>query len=149
MAKRILVPLDRSPAAEMVVPLVADMARGGGATVRLLHVAPVPGPRVTTDGRVLAYADQEAKRLTAEGLDYLHTVEVYLDGVPVESEVRFGDPVTEILREADAFGADLVAVTTTGRSGVRRVAFGSVAEQVFRKAEVAVMLYHASPDAAR
>jgi nucleotide-binding universal stress UspA family protein len=98
---------------------------------------------------VLAYADQEAKRLTAEGLDYLRTVEVYLDGVPVESEVRFGDPAAEILREADAFGADLVAVTTTGRSGLRRVAFGSVAEHVFRKAEVAVMLYHASPHAAR
>jgi nucleotide-binding universal stress UspA family protein len=149
MAKRILVPLDQSLAAEMVVPLVADAARGGGATVRLLHVAPVPGPRVTTEGRVLAYADQETKRLDAEGLDYLHTVEVRLDGVPVESVVRFGEPVAEILREAEAFGADLIAVTTTGRSGLRRVALGSVAEQVFRKAEVAVMLYHASQDAVR
>jgi nucleotide-binding universal stress UspA family protein len=149
MPKRILVPLDQSPTAESVVPLVADMARGGGATVRLLHVAPVPGPRVTTDGRVLAYADQEEKRLTADGLDYLHTVEVYLEGAAVESEVRFGDPVAEILREAEAFGADLIAVTTAGRGGLRRVAFGSVAEQVFRKAEVAVMLYHASRDAAR
>jgi nucleotide-binding universal stress UspA family protein len=149
MAKRILVPLDQSPIAEMVVPLVADMARGGGGAVRLLHVAPVPGPRVTTDGRVLAYADQEEKRLTADALDYLHTVEVCFDGLPVESEVRFGDPVPEILREAEAFGADLIAVTTAGRSGLRRMAFGSVAEQVFRKAGVAVMLYHASRDWAR
>jgi universal stress protein A len=149
MAKRILVPLDQSVTAEMVIPLVADAARGGGGTVRLLHVAPVPGPRVTTEGRVLAYADQEMERLEAEGLDYLHSVEVHLDGVPVESLVRFGDPVTEILREAEDFGADLIAVTTTGRSGLRRVALGSVAEQVFRKAEVAVMLYHASRDAAR
>jgi nucleotide-binding universal stress UspA family protein len=39
MAKRILVPLDQSVTAEMVVPLVADAARGGGGTVRLLHVA--------------------------------------------------------------------------------------------------------------
>jgi nucleotide-binding universal stress UspA family protein len=149
MAKRILVPLDQSVAAEMVVPLVADAARGGGGTVRLLHVAPLPGPRVTTDGRVLAYADQEMKRLEAEGLDYLHTVEVYFDGAPVESVVRFGDPVVGILGEAEAFGADLIAVTTVGRSGLRRVALGSVAEQVFRKADVAVMLYHASRDVAR
>jgi nucleotide-binding universal stress UspA family protein len=149
MAKRILVPLDLSVAAEMVVPLVADAACGGGGTVRLLHVAPLPGPRVTTEGRVLAYADREMERLEAEGLDYLHTVEVYLDGVPVESVVRFGEPVAEILREAEDFGADLIAVTTAGRSGLRRVAFGSVAEQVFRKAKAAVMLYHASQDAAR
>jgi nucleotide-binding universal stress UspA family protein len=149
MAKRILVPLDQSVTAEMVVPLVADAARGGGGTVRLLHVAPLPGPRVTTDGRVLAYADQEMKRLEAEGLDYLHTVEVCFDGAPVESVVRFGDPVVGILGEAEAFGADLIAVTTVGRSGLRRVALGSVAEQVFRKADVAVMLYHASRDVAR
>lgn len=149
MAKRILVPLDQSVTAEMVVPLVADAARGGGGTVRLLHVAPLPGPRVTTDGRVLAYADQEMKRLEAEGLDYLHTVEVYFDGAPVESVVRFGDPVVGILGETEAFGADLIAVTTVGRSGLRRVALGSVAEQVFRKADVAVMLYHASGDVAR
>ena len=41
MAKRILVPLDQSPAGEVVVPLVADMAHGSGATVRPLLVAPV------------------------------------------------------------------------------------------------------------
>lgn len=39
MAKRILVPLDQSPVAEIVVPLVAAAARGAGATVRLLLVA--------------------------------------------------------------------------------------------------------------
>lgn len=149
MAKRILVPLDQSPTAEMVIPLVADAARGGGGSVRLLHVAPVPALRVTPEGRVLAYADQETKRLTAEGLDYLHTVELHLDGVPVESVVRFGDPVAEILQEAEAFGADLIAVTTAGRGGLRRMALGSVADQVFRKAEVAVLLYHASQGVTR
>jgi nucleotide-binding universal stress UspA family protein len=144
MAKRILVPLDRSFAAEMVLPLVADAARGGGGTVRLLHVAPLPVPRITTEGRVLAYADQEEQRLEIEGLDYLHTMELGFDGVAVESVVRFGDPVTQILREAEEFGADLIAVTTVGRSGLRRAAFRSVAEQVFRKAKAAVLLYHSS-----
>ena len=142
MAKRILVPLDQAFTAEAVIPLVADAARGGGATVRLLHVSPVPGPLVARDGRVVAYADQEMARLEADGLDYLHTVEAHLDGVPVESVVRFGEASDEILREAEAFGADLIAVTTAGRSGVGRVAFGSVAEAVFRKAPVAVVLFH-------
>ena len=49
MAKRILVPLDQSPVAEIVVPLVAAAARGAGATVRLLLVAPVPQNQVRED----------------------------------------------------------------------------------------------------
>lgn len=141
MAKRILVPLDQSPAAEVVVPLVADMARGSGATVRLLHVAAVPRNRLSEQGRVLAYADQEMARLEAEGLDYLRTVEMQFDGAAdVECVVRFGDPVAEILLEAEAFGADLIAVTTEGRSAVGRTVLGSVAEQVVRKADAQVML---------
>ncbi len=142
MAKRILVPLDASPLAESIVPVVADAARGAGATVRLLHVAEAPQTLMDERGRVVAYAGQEMERLEAEGLDYLRTVEVQLEGVPVECVVRFGDPAKEILLEAEAFGADLVAVATAGRSGVRRTVLGSVAEQVFRKARVPVLLYH-------
>ena len=56
--------------------------------------------------------------------------------------VRFGDDVDEILREAEACGADLLAVTTAGKSGLQRVAMGSVAEQVFRRAQVPVLLYN-------
>lgn len=141
MAKRILVPLDQSPAAEVVVPLVADIARGSGATVRLLQVAPVPRNRLSEQGRVLAYADQEMVRLEAEGLDYLRAVEMQFDGADdVECVVRFGDPVAEILKEAEAFGADLIALTTEGRGAVGRTVVGSAAEQVVRKADAQVML---------
>jgi len=57
--------------------------------------------------------------------------------------VRFGDPVDEILGEADAFGADLIAVTTQGRSALGRVVLGSVAEEIVRKADAPVMLMRA------
>lgn len=140
MAKRILVPLDRSPVGEIALPIVAAAARAGGATVRLVHVEPVPENRVNEDGQVVAYADQEMARLEAEGRDYLRTVQAQLDGADVECVVRFGDPVAEILREAEAFGADLIAVTTQGRSALGRVFLGSVAEHILRKAQAPVML---------
>ena len=143
MAKRIVVPLDQSSVAEAIVPFIADAARGGGATVRLIHVSPVPGIKVSKKGRVIAYADQEMERLESEGMDYLRTVQATVDGVPVEAVVRFGEPVEEILREAEAFGADLIAMTTTGRSAISRLAFGSVAQQVFRKAGIQVILHRA------
>ena len=140
MAKRILVPLDQSTLAETVLPLVDDLARGEGGIVRLLYVAPAPHTRVGEDGLVVAYADQEMERLEAEARDYLSKVEVQLGGVTVECVVRFGDPLDEILSEAAAFEADLITVTTAGRSGLSRAIMGSVAEQVMRKAEVPVLL---------
>jgi len=147
MAKRILVPLDGSTTAEAVLSLVGDLAGDAQATVRLIHVAPVPenvyGPdRFDMDDHLVAYADQEITRLEAQHLDYLATAEVALGDVRVERAVRFGDPVDEILAEAEQWGADLIAVTTAGRSGLGRIALGSVAEEVFRKAGVPVILYH-------
>jgi nucleotide-binding universal stress UspA family protein len=69
-------------------------------------------------------------------------VEARLEGVAVEMVVRFGDPTAEILHEAEAFGADLIVLATTGRSALGRTMFGSVAEAVFRKAQVPVLLFH-------
>ena len=125
--KRIVVPLDASSVAESVLPVVADLARAGGASIRLLRVEPMPD-----------------NCLEAEGLDYLETVAARLGEIPVESCVRFGDPLDEILKEADAFDADLIAVTTAGRSGVGRAMLGSVADRVFRRAETPVLLYRPS-----
>src|SRR5262245_3752957 len=97
MAKRILVPLERGDDVPSVLPLVADMARSNGATVRLVHVAPLPHERVTDEGRVVAYANQEMERVEFARRDDLKTAEAQLEGVPVESVVRFGHPAREIL----------------------------------------------------
>ena len=141
MAKQILVPLDRSSSAETILPLVAAMARGVGSTVRLLVVAPVPTNLESSDGRIVAYADQEMARIEAEALDYLRSAAIALCGAPdIQYVVRFGDAVSEILREADECGADLIAVTTQGRSAVGRVVLGSVAEEIVRRADAPVMM---------
>lgn len=144
MAKRMLVPLDHTMAAEAVVDLVADMAKGGGATVRLLYVAPVPD-NVVSDGKIVAYADQEGARLENEATDYLRAIEVRL-GMPAECAVRFGEPVREILQEAEGFGADLIVMSTKAASGLSRLVLGSIAEQVLRKAPTSVILHRAAQE---
>jgi nucleotide-binding universal stress UspA family protein len=138
--KRILVPLNLKTDPDAVARVVADAARGAGATVRLLHVAPVPNAVVDVDGRIIAYADQEGARLEAEALDYLRTVEIELDGIPVEPVVRFGDPAEEILREADEFGADLIVLTAPRGTCLNRIVLGATVASVYRRADAAVML---------
>lgn len=138
--KKILLAVDRSSRAPAMADLVADTARGAHAAVRLLHVASEPSAIEDAHGRVVVYADQESASQMSESLDYLRALETHFAGVPVESAVRFGDPVTQILDEADAFGADLIVVGTAGRSGIGRTLLGSVAERVFARATVPVML---------
>jgi nucleotide-binding universal stress UspA family protein len=139
MAKRILVPLDRSEHAEAVLPIVADLARSSGASVRLLSVAGIPEQKFGDYGRVVAYESQEVERITYSRLDYLREAEARLEGVPVESVVRFGDPADEIAQEAEVFGADLVAVTAPRRGWFGRL-FGSVADALRRKSTVPLLV---------
>ena len=139
MAKRILVPLDRSEHAEAVLPIVADIARSSGGSVRLINVARVPEQKFGDYGRVVAYESQEIERVTYSRLDYLRDAEVQLNGVPVESVVRFGDPADEIAHEAEAFEADLIAVTAPRRGWFRRL-YGSLASSLRRKTTVPLLV---------
>lgn len=142
MAKRILVPLSQIDPADSFVTALGDLARGAGATVRLLQVAETATNVVEADGRVVAYADQETQRLETEARDYLETIALTLDAVPVELAVRFGDPAHEILAEAADFGADLIALGVGSRRR-RFLMLGGVADQVFRRAKTPVVLFRA------
>ena len=144
MAKRILVPLDGSDAAETAATLAGELARGSGGDVRLLQVHPVPEHRVTSSGRVVAFADQEMERITAEGRDYLESVEARLGPVPTESVVRFGEPAREILTEAEAFDADLIVLTTGRRGWLARFTGGGLGERLLNESPVPVVLVRAA-----
>jgi nucleotide-binding universal stress UspA family protein len=139
MTKRILVPVSED-GHSAAVPLVRGVARDQGSTVRLLMVMPVPERVVGPHGRTVAYADQEMERLTAQGLDELAVAESELAGVPVERVVRFGEPVEEILTEAEAFDADLIAMTTTSRSRLASALTPGVGQRVQRAAPTPVLL---------
>jgi nucleotide-binding universal stress UspA family protein len=134
MTKRVLVPLGERERDEMVLPLVAALAREFGATVRLLRVCSIPEMIVGPSGRVLAYVDQEMARLNGEGLDQLQAADFRLDGVTVEHAIRFGDPAQEIVHEADEWSADLIALSASSRGRLASAMAPGVAEQVSRRA---------------
>ena len=140
MMKRILVPLDGHEGSESIVPIVAAMAAESGARVRLLRVAPIPEMVVGPYGRTVAYVDQEMARVTAVELEDLARIEAQFVDVPVESAVRFGDPLEEILLEADAFETDLIALAAPRQSRLRALLAAGVADRVARKAPVPALV---------
>jgi len=140
MARTILVPLDDAPESATVLDTVREIARAEDATVRLLHVAPRPEAVVNDEGRVIAYADQESARVEHEVVDYLHRLLGRLTGVRTEFTVRFGDPVEEIVREAESENVELIAMATHRRTGAARLIGGSVAETVERATTRPVLL---------
>ena len=137
--RSILVPLDGSPGSESVLWTVGELARAQGARVRLLRVADAVSS-VRAPGRVVAWADQEASRVEQEEIAYLRRVAAGLPDVAVDTVVRFGDPVAEIVEEAEARGADLIAMATHQRTGLSRMLKGSIAEQVERGTTIPVVL---------
>ena len=139
--KRILVPLKGTADDEAVLSVVAPAASRVGATLRLLHVAPVPHNLVSESGRVVQYADQEMARLDAQWLGYLAGVGATLHDTAVESVVRFGDPSDEIVAEAEAWGAELIAMTTGRRRRLAWRGFRRIVKAVSRRAGIPVLLY--------
>ncbi len=140
MYKRVLVPLDGSPLAEGVLPFLMDIAGPLDMAIVLLRVLePVP-PMAVEGTKHVVVDDLVARRRDAQ--EYLAPIAASLRtrGVTADSEVRVGRPEEAILAATRDAGADLIAMSTHGRSGIGRLLFGSVAEQVLRHAEVPVFL---------
>jgi nucleotide-binding universal stress UspA family protein len=140
MYRRVLVPLDGSPLGESVLPFLLDIAGPLDIAVVLLRVLEPITPVVVEAGRTIVADDLEARRQDAE--EYLAPIAARLRarGIDAGWEIREGRADDEILTAARAAGADLIAMSTHGRSGLGRLLFGSVAEQVLRRADVPVFL---------
>jgi nucleotide-binding universal stress UspA family protein len=108
--------------------------------VRLLRVYPVPERREGAHGRTVEYVDQAMSRLTAEAHDDLARDESQLAGVPVEIAVRFGDPAEEIALEAEAFGADVIAVSEPARGRLRRMLSPGLADRLARETTIPTLV---------
>jgi nucleotide-binding universal stress UspA family protein len=138
--KRAVVALDGSPVAEAIVPFILEIAGPLDMEVVLVRVnRPIP-PEIIEGSRHVTLEDQEASRLDAE--EYLAPVAIELRkrGVRARTQVRRGQPVDEIVAAARETGADLIAMTTHGRSGLGRLLFGSVAEAVLRESQLPLFL---------
>ena len=136
----VVVPLDGDGGSEAVLPAVTALARERGAILRLLRVVK-PGREIRgTDDRIAVYADQESARLETEARDYMQGLAVQLSGVTVERAVRVGDVVDGIVAEAESVDADIIAMASHERRGVRRLVKRSVARRVQQATTIPLLL---------
>jgi len=142
--RTILVPHDFSSSANHAAALARDLALKFGARLVLLHVTEVPSG-IGIDTAVVPspgaapislrdYANANANEHLADLASRLEK-----DGVVVTTQVAVGRAVDEILRVAADEKADLIAMGTHGRTGLRHLVTGSVTEKVVRTSPVPVL----------
>jgi nucleotide-binding universal stress UspA family protein len=138
--QRVLVPLDGSRVAEAILPFIEQIAGPLDMEVLLVRVVPLTSMDVVGMAKEAQAGAPILKELDAQG--YLEPLVASLKakGVRAGARVRIGDPATEIVAAAKEINADLIAMTTHGRSGLGRLLFGSVAEAVLRGSPIPVFL---------
>jgi nucleotide-binding universal stress UspA family protein len=142
--QRVLVPLDGSRVAEAILPFIEQIAGPLDMEVLLVRVVPLTSMDVVGMAKEAQAGAPILKELDAQG--YLEPLVASLKakGGRAGARVRIGDPATEIVAAAKEINADLIAMTTHGRTGLGRLLFGSVAEAVLRGSPIPVFLLRTS-----
>jgi universal stress protein A len=161
--KKILCPVDLSGFSLEALRMATKIAAASGATLDILHVIHNPFDDIylteitqTDPALIDAYAIEPQRRAkvlraTEEHSEVLlkqfcHDV-VQHSGGKVHYHIRRGDAFEAILETAEDLMSDLVVLATHGRTGIKRLVIGSVAEKIVRHAPCAVLTV--KPTAAR
>jgi nucleotide-binding universal stress UspA family protein len=152
MYDKILVPTDGSETAELAVEHAVEQAKLHGATVHALYVVDIDAVNLSLGteqvDRLKAgnFGDMEEVKRKAEEATGAVAKRAEEAGVEVVEEVMPGKPHDAITKYAERNGIDLIVMGSHGRSGVRRVLLGSVAERVLRTTRIPVLVVDANED---
>ena len=131
----ILIAVDGSQAAESAAVFGLELARGQGAPVVFLHVAPERPEDVSEGEAPSAQQDEVLRRAQALAGE---------KGVPAEIEIAAGNTADQIADAivgiAAARSADLIVVGSRGYGPIRRAVLGSVSREVLGASEVPVLV---------
>lgn len=144
--RRALITLDGSIAAEAILPAFLRMARPLGMEVVLVRVVVPPAQPSEDTPDALENTARMLKPKKEKADEYLRAVAATpaLAGLRVLTTVRTGEAPQEIIATARELRADVIAMSTHGRTGLRRLLFGSIAEAVVRAAHVPVFVLRAA-----
>lgn len=140
----IVVPTDLSEIASTAAVSAASLRKAFHCRVTLLHVFDDDVPIPSLDGRGFMKTDAVVSRLAAE-LEQLKQ-DAFGDDDGVACEVLTGEhPADVVCSWCADHGANMVVVSTHGRTGLARVLVGSVAEQIIRYAPCPALAVRTRP----
>jgi nucleotide-binding universal stress UspA family protein len=151
MYKKVLFTTDGSRFAEDSLPYAIDLAKQCGAQLEVMTV--VENPVFYGTPEATALYDAEFYRSLASELDKLATSAVERGaagataaGMKATTRIRRGSPADEIVSEAKEWGADVIVLSTHGRTGLGRLFLGSVANSLVHHAPCPVLLHRVSKE---
>jgi len=139
--RNIVVPVDGSAGSERATALAAQIAKGTGAKLTLLHVLDTGIGVAVMGAKALTRAEvEEALGRISERVFGKARAAVAAAGVECEEQVLEGKPSEEIVRHAVETECDLIVIGARGLSAVEKLLIGSVSSQVLHYAPCAVTL---------
>jgi nucleotide-binding universal stress UspA family protein len=146
---RALVPLDGSMVAEAILPQFLRMAHALSMDVALIRVVvpPVKPVSIEEAPTELGKYAPTMERMLDEADNYLRSVAALpaFDGLKVMMTVRTGEAPQEIIASAKEISADVIAMTTHGRTASSDCCSDPSPEAVLRIADIPVFLLRAPP----
>lgn len=151
MREIILVPLDGSKVGEAALPYVEDLVPKflpePKVEVMLMQVLSSLSHYVVA-GEASArvpYTEEEIEQMKKQAKSYLKKAGENLrkKGATTKVRVEVGHAAEEIIKVADEINANIIAMSTHGRSGLSRWAFGSVTDRVLRGGHKPVLVVRA------
>ena len=141
MYQKIMVPLDGSERAEVILPHVEDLAGRYQAEVVFLQVIE-PEPLIMGPDVIYPMVNQNmVEERTQAAENYLAALQAQYEGkLKTATHVGQGPVVEAIIRHAERINADLIAMASHGRTGLSRVFYGSVAAGVLNKIDRPLLL---------
>jgi len=152
--KRILCPVDMSSFSLAAVKLAANIAEAGQSRLYLLHVVDNPFDELymtsitQTDPAGIDFYQKEFMRRprilrATESHSQVLLKQFCHDAVEHLPKIRYlvssGNPFDKILEAAESHRIDLIVLATHGRTGIKRLLIGNVAEKVVRHAVCPVL----------
>ena len=140
MAEKILVPLDGSKVGEAALPFVEELVTKFlpelKVEVTLMQVISSLSYYIVAgeESARIPYTEQEIEQMKKKASQYLTKAGGALEkkGASIKVRVAVGNAAEEIIKAAEEINADIIAMSSHGRSGLSRWAFGSVTDRVLR-----------------
>lgn len=139
--KKILVAVDFSHVSALAFKTAIDLAGKIGVKVKVVHAIPMQTTGLPKNADAIYIEDLHMQQTQGAKIQLDEFVEKHTRRASeVETEVLTGEPQTEVLRATEEPGVGMIVMGTHGRTGLRELLMGSVAENILRRARIPVIL---------